>query len=197
MLLLARVISLVFNPYFLLLPTPYFFLVKITNNPVYAIKWTIFTAIFIAVVMASTIVGVEKKVFSDLDISRRKQRPIYFSVILAVSLFYLAAIILLHGPDVLFLGVICLLLGLLVLSLINTRVKASMHLATISAIIFGFSLFFGGDFLIFLVMIPIIAWSRLKVHRHSLRETIIGSVLGSVMTLLLYFILKYILGMHL
>ena len=70
-ILLAQFLSLLFNPYFLIFPVPYLLIVRQTGDPLLALKWTIFTALFIIAIGVMVYFSVKKGYFSDLDDSTR------------------------------------------------------------------------------------------------------------------------------
>lgn len=193
----ARFISFVFNPLFLLFPVPYFLVFYETKDSIYAFKWTIFSGLFIFIVAVFAVIAVKKGVFTDLDVSHREQRPLLFLFVGILCMFYLTSLSFLKGPPVLFLTIICVLIALLFVSLINTRVKASIHVATVSAVIVTIGLLYGGMHYLVFLLIPLIGWSRVKIKRHTISEAIIGGLAGTLLTLTLYVMLKYIFNISL
>ncbi len=129
---------------------------------------------------------VRRHVFSDMDVSRREQRPLFFAFLMFVSLLYLVSLLILKGPIALYVAVGGMLGSIIVLGLVNKRIKASMHVAGLSAFFTVLSLLYGGIHILWLLMIPIVAWSRVKTKRHTVSEAIVGCFLGSVLTLLVY-----------
>ena len=88
-------------------------------------------------------------------------------------------------------------LSIFVLSIINTYIKASIHVASIAALIFSFNILYNGFFLLLLFLIPLIAWSRLKVHRHTMQEVIAGLLVGIFIPLVVYLVFKVLLQISL
>ena len=132
--LLARSISFVFNPYFLILPIPYLLVLRQTNNPVYALSWTLFTLFFLFAVGISVFISVRKGYFTDLDISKREQRPLFFFLLIFFAILYFIALFYFQGPLVLFIALSGIFFSIVVFSFINTRVKASIHVASITGL---------------------------------------------------------------
>jgi len=50
-----------------------------------------------------------------------------------------------------------------------------------------------GYFFLLLILIPLLAWARIKTKEHTPTETIIGSILGVVITLIVYAVSKQFL----
>ena len=189
---LARFISFIANPIFIILPIPYYLVHRVTGNTLYALQWTLFSALFMAIVGGFVWINVKRGRFSDLDVSKREQRPLLFLACLVISLWYMVGLILLKGPLVLFFLTASIIFSLIVISFINTEIKASIHVATISAVLTALSIMQGGVNLPILSLIPIIAWARMKIHRHTLSETVVGGVTGCLLTVLIYVIMRYI-----
>jgi membrane-associated phospholipid phosphatase len=187
---IARIISNVFNPFLVLLPMPYFLVDKVANNDVYAFKWAMFSYVFMSIVGLFVVFGVILGIFSDMDVSKREERPLLFAFIGIVSILYLVFLIIFNAPKVLLLAIFALSLGLVLLAIVNSKIKASAHVATMSSIISSVAIIYGGVFLFAFSLIPIIAWARVKTKRHTPLEAITGSILGILLTIIVYIIAK-------
>lgn len=183
---LARFISYLFNPILLLLFVPFFLLLRQDSNITHALYWTGYTLIFLLGITAFLAYGVRKKIFTDMDVSKRTQRPLLFLIAMVLGMIYLLGLFLLHGPQVLIIITIGIMLGIVVISIINLRIKASIHVASMSALIFALAVTYGKYYLLTLLMIPLIAWARVKIKRHTLPETIVGGILGILLSAGIY-----------
>ena len=190
---LTRLISFLTNPIFIIAPIPFILVHYATSDSVYAFKWTFFSLGFLLFVGLFMIYMVRQKVFTDLDVSKRQQRPLLFFVITLISILYLASIYLFHGPRTLYIGILGVLAGITMVSIVNTRIKASLHVATMTAVILSLGIMYDLP-TYFGLIIPVIAWARITVKRHSIEETLTGATIGSVLILIMYFVVKYILG---
>lgn len=182
----ARYISLIFNPLILLVAVPFILLLKLGYGLHYTLLWTGYTFFFLAALAIFILDGVRKGVFTNMDVSKREQRPLLFKVCGGLALLYLAGIYFFDGPQIIMVIGISILIGIVLTSIINTRLKASMHVATISALIFVASIILSGYYLLLLFLIPLVAWARLKIHRHTLPETVVGGLLGVLLSLCIY-----------
>ncbi len=72
------------------------------------------------------------------------------------------------------------------------KIKASIHVAGISAFILSMAILYGGFSYIAMILIPIIAWARVQVHRHTIPEVLIGGFLGIFLTLFSYLVIQYL-----
>lgn len=192
-ILLARFISFIFNPYILILPIPYLLVMRETGDSLYAGKWAVFTLCFLIAVGLSVFILVRKGYFSDLDISKREQRPLFFFLLVLFAIIYFLSLFYFQGPIVLFTALSGIFLSIVVFSFINTRIKASIHVASITGLIFSFSILYSGIFLALLFLIPLIGWSRIKIHRHTREEVFMGAFMGILIPLVMVIIFKVLL----
>lgn len=191
----ARAISFFLHPVITLIPLLFILLSRFSSDYSEALKWTIFSYAFILVVVLFVIAGVMLGAFSNFDVSKKEQRPLLFSFSAFVIFCYLLALLILHGPKILFFTVFAIIFGLTALAIINKWIKASVHVATATATLLLVGIIYKGYFFLFLLLIPLLAWARVKMKEHSPLETIIGSILGIVITLIIYLITKqFLLG---
>ena len=55
---------------------------------------------------------------------------------------------------------------------------------------------YGGIFWALLLIAPLVAWSRVKLKKHEPLETIVGGLVGIIIVLMLYVVVKYVLGFY-
>lgn len=192
MLLAARIISFLTSPIFVIAPVPFLLIHYETSDSIYALKWTIFSMGFLLIIGLFMIYSVRHKIFSDLDISKRTERPLLFLVLAVVSTLYLLSLYLLKGPSVLFIGMLGVLTALFTIAAINTRIKASIHVATITSVILVIGVLYDLP-VYFVAIIPLIAWARITAKRHTMQETVMGAIIGSLLILVMYIIVRYTL----
>lgn len=196
MLGFAKAISFFLGPVFILFPIPFILVAKFSQDYSYALRWAIFSYAFILVVALFVIAGVLSGVFSNFDVSKREQRPLLFSFSAFAAFCYLLSLLILDGPKILFIGFFALVLGLTAIIIINRWIKASIHLATATAVFLFIGIVYKGYFFLLFLLIPLLAWSRVKTKEHTPIETVIGSILGIVITLIVYSISRqFFLGM--
>jgi hypothetical protein len=192
---LARTISYLLNPIITLLPILYVLISKFSDDNTYAVKWTLFSYAFVLAVAVFVAIGVELGIFSNFDVSKREQRPLLFSFSAFAAFCYLISVVVLGGPKVLFLVFFAIMFGLIIFIIVNKWIKASIHLASATAAILFMGIAYQGYLYLLCILIPILAWSRIRMKEHTLGETIVGTVLGVVVTLVVYFISKqFLLG---
>lgn len=134
-------------------------------------------AVAFAVVSVVVLIGVRAGRFKDFDVSERRQRPGFYLVMTAATL---ALAFWLRADAQAFRA--CLIAGALLAAcgVLNRWLKASLHTA--------FSLYAAGFWAAWslaagLIALPIaaaVAWSRVRLGRHSAREVLVGGVVGFV-----------------
>jgi hypothetical protein len=186
----AKAISLIFNPVVVILPVPYLLVYKTTQDTSIALLWSLISYGFIGIVVLFVVIGVLLGFFTDFDVSNRKQRVLAYVVSIVTTLLYLLTLFVFKGPLVLFIAAIGLLIGLIALGEINKKIKASVHVATVSAIICAAAIVYRGPALLLLLLIPLIAWSRVRIKRHTPKEALIGGIIGVVFTIIVYMMME-------
>ncbi len=192
---LARIISNVANPILIFIVLPYFLVLKTTKDNQLAWIWTMYTLGFITIFAAFILVGIKKKFFSNLDVSNRKERHFLYLVSAILAIIYIGGLITFKGPPILFITMIGIVFGIFAGSLINLKLKASVHVAAITALITALSLVYRGYFILLFLIIPVICWSRVKIKRHSVPEVIVGTILGVILAFIIYYAAKFFIDL--
>jgi len=116
--------------------------------------------------------------WSTIDASERKERPVMFVVGL---LLLVALLLVLRGRTEMAYLTSSMIGGIALLSLsflLNLWIKASLHVAFCGfcgAIALPFIAPLGA---IFLALVPVLAWARVRMRRHSFSEVIVGACAG-------------------
>lgn len=127
---------------------------------------------------------------TDLDVYVRQQRirPYLFSITCSLTTFSLLHI--LQAPSILKIIAAAAVLETSGLFLVNLKWKISAHTAAIA----GFSSLglwaTGFSALPFMGLIPLVAWSRVHIKRHTVAQTIAGSLWGMVSFTLAFWLVQ-------
>lgn len=192
---IARLLSWILNPIILIVFVPFFLIMKATGDSSVAVIWTGYTLLILGFFTLVLFIGKQKHLFTDLDVSHRTQRPLLFNISALFCLAYILGIFLFHGPFILLAVGLGIVFGIIVVSFVNTKIKASIHTATIAAIVFALVLVYGRMFAPLLLLIPLMSWARVKIKRHTISEAIVGAILGSLLSLSVYTLLR-LFGHH-
>lgn len=175
----ARYISNIFSPplcvvYGVLLATPFL------DIP---LKWgwaLFFISLFVLPPTLYVYILMKRGVITDFHINIRKQRFKPMLLMFTNTVFGIVAYSRLGGPNYLIILAICCLVLLGVILLLTLFSKISGHsaaaggLLTVSLSVFSMSIV---PFIL-AIIIPFIAWSRVRLGRHSVAQTFTGFLLG-------------------
>ncbi len=189
----AEIVSFIFDPLIVLIPVPFFLVFEKTNNFFLSVVWASVSIFFILLYFLFVLVGVRLGIFSDLDLSKREQRPLAFLVGLILTVCYLILLFLFHAPGVLQIGTFALILGVVIIAIANMFTKVSWHMAVLSAFLTSIVLIEGWKVLPGFLLLPLVAWARIKTKNHTLFQTILGSCIGILTTIIFYVIVKNII----
>lgn len=180
----AEFVSVVFHPATFFLIMPFLFVYRETANSIDALKWVIFSGVFVFIGISFVIWGKVKGIFSDLDISEKEQRYRFYAFLLFFSTIYIGAALLFKGFSFP-LSVVSFSIGIaiFVFAILNKKIKASNHIAVATAFVTTVGLLYGFFALLSTIwIIPLLVWSRLVLKKHTIREMIVGGVLGIFVT---------------
>ena len=194
--LFARIISFISNPVLLSIPFSYALVFKSREDFLYALAWTFVSVLFASLMGVFVVLAVRQGIFSDFDISKRQERTPVFIFTGLLSVLYFLIVFLLNGPKVLLIALGALLFGVIIADIINRKIKASIHLAVFSSFSVIMGILYGGMFWVLLLIAPLVAWSRVKLKKHEPLETIVGGLVGIIIVLMLYVVVKYVLGFY-
>lgn len=192
MKLFANTLTWITHPILLTIPGIYLITFYSTGKIETALFWTIVSLIFSAIVCSFVLVGVKMKFFNNIDVSNRKQRVILYPFATAVVITFALLIYILKGPQNLILGTILFIVALIILDIINRKIKASIHVASVSAFITGLTYLFGGWIFLSILLIPLVAWARVIEKKHTPRETVVGACCGIILTILSICVVQFI-----
>lgn len=187
----AHAISFIFHPSFIAILATYLISYHSTRSIGVSIVWTGIMALVALGIFLFEFYGIRKGFFSDFDVSKRKQRaPLFIFVLILVSAF-MVSLLVFGGPTELLVGGLYILVGIIIFSFVNSKIKASVHVAGIGAFFVSMALLYGGVFYVGLVCIPLVAWSRVMLGRHTVSEVVIGGTLGVTLTVFVYVVIQY------
>jgi len=193
MIRVAKVVTFILHPLVLIAPAVFFVIVASGHSYTDALFWTFVALFFTLSVIVYILFGMKKGFFSNFDVSRRSQRIYLFPFIIFVGLLFLLTLLVFRGPVSLFLAMVYFVVAVLILAFVNLKIKASIHVGSLTAILISGVYFFGNSFLPFLLFIPVMAWARVIEKRHTVRETVVGALMGSVLAFIGIIVVQYLL----
>lgn len=115
---------------------------------------------------------------SDFDITIRIERYKPYIVMIGSSLLSLLALILLKAPSLLIVISAACTIQISIMFLINFYWKISGHTSTVASFAALLCIIGGNLRFLSLLFIPLMSWSRVRLKRHTLGQTIAGALLG-------------------
>lgn len=188
-LALARFISFVLNPLFIIVVVPFFLLYKTTGDMLLAFNWTMYTILFLLIMGVFILYKVRQGTFTDYDVSKREQRPLLFLVSGVLAVIYLIGLILLKAPSILYAVTFGVIIAVVLASIINNWIKVSMHVSTITALLVSLALVYGGFYYVLLFGIPLMGYIRVRAKRHTVPETVAGAMFGMSLSIVMYLVI--------
>ncbi|OGH18071.1 MAG: hypothetical protein A3F31_03995 [Candidatus Levybacteria bacterium RIFCSPHIGHO2_12_FULL_38_12] len=194
MKLFAKFISYLFHPVLFFLIMPFFIVYRQTESGMYAIKWMVFSSVFILFGVMTILFETLKGDFSDFDISHKEQRVKFYMIIFVIGATYLFAALYFKGIffplSIISLGIV---LGLIIFAFVSHYVKASIHVAVSSAFVATIALLYrNGSITEVGWIVPLVAWARITLKRHTFSEVFVGGVLGVAIAAITFILGKYI-----
>lgn len=190
---LARIISTLFVPPSFSLIVFVLFAIYIETSTLNSILLLIITTLFgfVAPIIMFVILR-KKKLVSDQDALIKEQRTLPF---LIAIIFYLIGLVLLIYAQLSLISVsfwFCFISNTLLTIFINKFWKISIHSMGASGAFAAVLFSFGLNFLPFLILVILVAWSRIKLKCHTLNQVLAGTLLSFISVYLqMYFITKY------
>ncbi|GEM_PF-1428611 len=192
--IIAIILSYIFNPVIFVVLMPYLLIYRQTTSISYALKWELFSIVFIFFGLVLVFMERRRGIFSDFDLSKREERWKFFSISLAPVALYLTASFFLKGlffsTTLISIGIIA---GLILFAFFNRFLKPSIHTGIACAYVLSVAILYGQvAFLVTFWTIPVIIWARIKLKKHTFNEVFVGGIIGTTVTLLTFLIGKYI-----
>ena len=138
--------------------------------------------------MLYIIIGVRLGKFSDMDISRRRERigPFLFSF---VSVFAgLITLDLLNAPKNLQTLLIITAVSCIVMMVITLWWKISIHASSIAGTVTFLTALYGVIVLPAFLLVVLVSWSRVVLERHTMAQVVAGALVSITLTSAILFI---------
>ena len=153
-----------------------------------ALFYACVTLFFLSFPMLYIIIGVRRGKFSDLEVSRRKERvgPVLFSI--ASALVGLVTLALIKAPKNLQTLLIITAVSAVVLLLITLRWKISFHASSLAGTVTFLTILYGAIVLPAFLLVVLVSWSRVVLRRHTVTQVVAGALLSITLTSVILFI---------
>jgi membrane-associated phospholipid phosphatase len=119
---------------------------------------------------------------SDLDVQQREERARPLAFTLAAMLTAVVTLGLASAPPVLLAVTGAQLAQTALVLIITLRWKISVHGAAVAACVALLLYVVGHQAALALLALPLVGWSRVRLHRHTPAQTVAGALLGGLVT---------------
>lgn len=185
---LAKIISFVLHPVVFFLAIPFIIVYHQDSNFLYAVKWEIFSAIFGFLMVLLFLWARRKRIFSNEDITERKERFDFYLLLWIFAVLYLVVVLGFKGLSFsLSLVSFGIVSGILLFAFLNYFIKISIHAAVSCAFVITMGLLYGKPgFQATFWIVPAVFLSRYLLKRHTVKEIFVGGFLGSLIALSIF-----------
>ena len=181
----ARWISIFFDSSILSLPI--FMLFGWHSAEISGVFWAILTLLVVTgIPLCYLLLGRKQGWVSDMELSRREERPRFILVSLTSDVLALLVLHFLGGPQLLIVMVLTYFCLALVMFTISSIWKISMHMAGVGGFSTALIFVFGAPALFALLSLPLVAWARWHRRKHTTAQLIAGALAGVLITLLVF-----------
>ncbi len=123
---------------------------------------------------------------SDLDMSDREERRKVFMIFVIFYLIGTVTLWLTHAPAILTASMAGYTAAAIVVQQITRFWKISTHAVGITAPVVALTYLYGWDPLPFLILIPLVGWSRVYLKAHTIAQVCAGTLLGAVSVVIFF-----------
>ena len=178
---IAEIISYVFHPLLVVIPTLVIAMVRLGSTLGQAIFWTVLSIVIVNLPMALLLFwGVRSGKYTDASVSVREQRTSIYAVGGTCLVILLAVLIIGKAPVVI---IACLISAVIATALgywVNRYTKLSLHsaaLAGCTAVLLWTAPLIG---VIMAVFAPLVGWARIRLKHHTPVQILIGWMVSMI-----------------
>ena len=182
----ARLISRFLAPQYVMTAL---LLVLALTDPVsqwHGLAWaTVVGVIAVAIPLSLFWLQLRRGVISDWHISKREERlqPVLIVGSILAPLLPILLLYWLGGPRAMLVGLVVSLAVILVNLLVTIKWKISQHTAAIAASTTMMTVLLGVAAMPVMLLVPLVAWARVKIGAHTIAQTVAGGAVGLAVTL--------------
>ena len=155
--------------------------------------WALTFIFFVGLLpMVFIYINVKRGNINDFSLTERTQRGGTLLTSTMGSLLLVLVYKFISVPSSLFCLAIILTIISLVFYLITNYWKISLHAGSFTGMVVLASIVISPYSLFFLLLIPVIAWARVRLHRHTIAQTLVGALVAATLVLVCATILEII-----
>jgi membrane-associated phospholipid phosphatase len=127
----------------------------------------------------------------DLDLTNREDRPLYLVVFIFSLLAALALLFFLHAPLKFMVYTLSGLIMTIATTIITFYWKISFHTAVTTSVVTAITILGGLRFAPLLLLVPLIAWARLTLKKHTLWQVVGGFLVALAITEVVFYLFGF------
>jgi len=182
---LARWISVLFDSSILSLPI--FLALGYVSARALGLLWAFLTLLIVTgIPLAYLLIGRQRGWVSDMELSRREERPRFILVSLSSDVLALLILRFFGGPHLLTVIVLTYFCLAIVMFSISSFWKISMHMAGVGGFSTALVFIFGAPALWAFLSLLLVAWARLRRRKHNIAQLIAGALAGVLVAVLVF-----------
>ncbi len=186
---IANLTSNTLNPFLVSLVLILLLSFKSTSSTLDAVKWSLVSiAISILPVFSVIIYLVRKQRLESPFIITRKQRTKIYLVAGVCAGIGCIIFPYLGVPPTLRATFVAGLSAVVVFMCVNLLWKISLHTAFVTASVTVLIILYGSIAAVTVVLVPLIAWSRIELKHHSLTQVIAGALLAALIVVVVFYL---------
>ena len=186
---IANLTSNILNPFLVSLVLILVLSFKSTSSTLDAVKWLLVSiAISILPVLSVIIYLVRKQRLESLFIITRRQRTKIYLVAGACAGIGCIIFPYLGAPLTLRAAFVAGLSAVVVFMCVNLLWKISLHTAFVTASVTVLIILYGSIAAVTVVLVPLIAWSRIELKHHSPAQVAAGALLAALIVVVVFYL---------
>lgn len=178
---LAEVVSYVFHPLLVVIPTLVIAMIRLGSTLGQAIFWTVLSIVIVNLPMALLLFwGVRSGKYSDASVSIREQRTSIYAVGGVCLVILLAVLIIGKAPVIIIACLISAVIATAIGYWVNRFTKLSLHSAAMAgctAVLLWTAPLIG---VIMAVFAPLVGWARIRLKHHTPVQILIGWMVSMI-----------------
>jgi len=191
---IASLVSNIFSPFLSGLIIILLVSLEANTDPFETVKWvSLLVGLSLLPVLIYIIYLLRRKRLDGFSSSSRQQRAGIYVLMLILGSVSCLTLFWLKAPLMLVALAVAGLSGAIIFGLFNLWCKISLHTAFVAALVAVFFLSYGLEAAASLLLIPLVAWSRIVLEQHSVMQTIAGALMGAMVLLLTFLLLLKVL----
>lgn len=186
---LAHLISGIFSPFLIGLFFILLVSLEMSASLLGAIKWSLLLiTLSILPTFIFTVFLVRHNRLDGIFSSHHRQRTRIYALMLVLAGICGFILFILKAPLMLLALAVAGFSGTVMFMFINLWWKISLHTAFVTAMVVILFIFYGFMSTASVVLIPLVAWARIKLENHSLAQTVTGALLGTVVLVTVFYL---------